>query len=550
MFFLSSILLTNFYIFFYGKIIKKFFFRDQQISNSELGIYGGIFVSFLALLINFFFPLNKLVCTIVFIIPFLFLLKKNLITKNDIIFILLSSLLTIIILAYGRINTPDAGLYHLPYTQTINENKIILGLGNVHSRFSHISILQYLSAINYNYFFGINGILIPAATIVIFCIIYFISSCYNFTKQGSSFSIKNFFDHGVLIYIAYKINRYSGFGNDAIPHLLFFYLLSIFLSSKEDFINLYRSTLISVFIFLNKITLGLSFLLPFYIFIKNKEKRLKIFFSFPALFLLLWLIKNFLVSGCIIFPIEKTCTKNLLWSNYNQAIKQNISGEAWSKDWPNRKNFNLDQKEFIKDFRWIDAWLNNHFKFIFKIITPYIIFIIILILFINYFKIEKFQKTYFYKFNIQKVIYILSVLVLSNIIFFLKFPLYRYGYSYLISLIILISSIFIFRYDRKFLNYLFKSLIIICLIAFCTKQFLRIYKNFNTSDIWPGIYSFLPNKVDFDPKEIVLSNKFKIYTKNKECMYNKYNFSPCTNNFTNILRHKKINSYDIIFLED
>ena len=55
MFFLSSILLTNFYIFFYGKIIKKFFFRDQQISNSELGIYGGIFVSFLALLINFFF---------------------------------------------------------------------------------------------------------------------------------------------------------------------------------------------------------------------------------------------------------------------------------------------------------------------------------------------------------------------------------------------------------------------------------------------------------------------------------------------------------------
>ena len=119
-----------------------------------------------------------------------------------------------------------------------------------------------------------------------------------------------------------------------------------------------------------------------------------------------------------------------------------------------------------------------------------------------------------------------------------------------IFLEILISSIFIFRYDSKFLNYLFKSLIIICLIAFCTKQFLRIYKNFNTSDIWPGIYSFLPNKVDFDPKEIVLSNKFKIYTKNKECMYNKYNFSPCTNNFTNILRHKKINSYDIIFLED
>ena len=49
MFFLGSIILTNLYIFFYGKIIRSFFFKNEQISNPEIGIYGSIFLSFLAL---------------------------------------------------------------------------------------------------------------------------------------------------------------------------------------------------------------------------------------------------------------------------------------------------------------------------------------------------------------------------------------------------------------------------------------------------------------------------------------------------------------------
>ena len=73
---------------------------------------------------------------------------------------------------------------------------------------------------------------------------------------------------------------------------------------------------------------------------------------------------------------------------------------------------------------------------------------------------------------------------------------------------------------------------VICLIVFCTKQFIRIEKNFNSSDIWPGIYSIFTNKENLDPKEVVLNNDFKIYTKKRECMYNKLSKSPCTNNFS------------------
>ena len=38
---------------------------------------------------------------------------------------------------------PDAGLYHLPFTKILNEEKLILGLSNLHFRFGHTSILQY-----------------------------------------------------------------------------------------------------------------------------------------------------------------------------------------------------------------------------------------------------------------------------------------------------------------------------------------------------------------------------------------------------------------------
>ena len=162
-------------------------------------------------------------------------------------------------------------MYHLPYIQTLNENKIIIGLSNIHSRFGHISILQYLSAINFNHLFGVRGILIPPASLMIYCLLYFVSEVYKYFQNNKIFTLEIFFNIAVIIYITFKINRYSGFGNDAVAHLLFFYLISIFFKSKENYISLYKTSLISVFIFLNKITLGLSFLFPIYIFFKRTQ---------------------------------------------------------------------------------------------------------------------------------------------------------------------------------------------------------------------------------------------------------------------------------------
>jgi hypothetical protein len=184
--------------------------------------------------------------------------NKKLIKYNVII-----AILSTLLLLYANINRPDAALYHLPFVSTLIEHKIIIGLGNIHSRFGHISIIQYLSAINYNFLFGFNGISIPLSVVASFFIVFFYRKVLILYKL-KSLNLDFYFCLFVSIYIFYKINRYSSFGNDAITHLCFFYLIRLILVDN-NFKQLSLIILLCVFIFLNKNTYLLVFLFPLFI---------------------------------------------------------------------------------------------------------------------------------------------------------------------------------------------------------------------------------------------------------------------------------------------
>ena len=545
---LGKIIFTNIFLFFSGKIFCKFLFKNKsKLDHSEIAIFGTIIVSFFALLINFFFPLDKITNTFILIVPLFFLFKYRLIEKKDFVFIFYSTPFILLIIAYSSINTPDAGLYHLPYTQILNENKIILGLSNLHSRFGHISIIQYLSAINNNYINGVEGILIPLASLMVYIFLYFTSEIYKFTKSNLNISVNQLFCLFILCYISYKINRYSGFGNDAVAHMLFFYLISNYFKSDFNYHFLQKTGIVSTFIFLNKVTLFLAFIFPLIIFFKCKKKNIKIFYSFSVIFLTLWLIKNIFISSCLIYPFEKTCFNNFSWSNKIESNKQRILGEAWAKGWPDRQNKTIDQTNFIKKFNWIDAWSSVHLKYILKIIFPYIIFLIIISLIINFrFKRNQIKKTFFLNERF-KTITTLVILLLGNLIFFLKFPLYRYGYSYTISFISIFFSLSIFSYNKDFTKKTFNFFLIISIIVLSLKQIIRINDNYSEKSFWPNIENFSENinsKNEFYKKK--LGENFNIYVSKSECMYIN---APCTNILSNNISHKKVLGYDLIFLE-
>ena len=184
--------------------------------------------------------------------------------KKFVLFILISSTIILLLTFGSHTYRPDSGLYHFPYIQILNEEKIILGLSNLHYRFGHISIIQYLSAINYNFIFGLNGIVFPSAIIACAVLINLSYHFLNYIKSRN-FNFHFFFLLSVISYICFKMNRYGEYGNDAPTHFLTFFLISeiLYLKSNirtKDFIILFN---ISIFIILNKITMFFVFLLPF-----------------------------------------------------------------------------------------------------------------------------------------------------------------------------------------------------------------------------------------------------------------------------------------------
>ena len=540
---------TCYLYFFYGYL---FSYKDNksilQLHTNDIekiSLQGIIFVSFIALFLNFFISLNILLNTIFLGLGLLlyFIDNKKFLNKKLIKYNFIIAILSTLLLLFANINRPDAALYHLPFISVLNEHKIIIGLGNIHSRFGHISIIQYLSAINYNFLFGLNGISIPLSVVASFFIVFFYRKVLISYKL-KSLNLDFYFCLFVSIYIFYKINRYSSFGNDAITHLCFFYLIRLILTDN-NFKQLSLVILLCVFIFLNKNTYLLIFLFPLFIYFYNKiyldhKKTIKLVFSFSSFFLFLWLLKNILISGCAIFPIHNTCIQELKWTPNIKVIKNTEqAGEAWAKAWPQNKNKNLTPKEFNKEFNWLMPWLSTHAKYVGKTMLPYLFFIIILNI---YFSRNK------KKLSLNNINYNLCLIgnILFTLIFFLKFPLYRYGYSYLISLIILLS---LYNY-KQFSSYKvirFTGIILIILpLVFLGKQIQKYNKKYSLSYInkpWPNIYS-LDNNMIHNKKLKIKFEDLYIYESQHECAYSK---AICTNYKVskNIYINKKFTYYII-----
>ena len=130
--------------------------NDYNILNYTKNlIYGFIFLSFIALVLNFFFPLNKFINTIILLIPLIIILRKfsYFFNLNFLKFLIINSIIIFLLIAKSNVYRPDAYLYHLPFIDILNHNKIIIGLSNLHYRFGHISIIQYTSSIFNNYIF-------------------------------------------------------------------------------------------------------------------------------------------------------------------------------------------------------------------------------------------------------------------------------------------------------------------------------------------------------------------------------------------------------------
>lgn len=448
----------------------------------------------------------------------------NLLTK---IFIISS--IAYLFLIYSNNNRPDAFLYHLPYSRILNENKIIFGLSNLHFRFGHISIFQYISSFFVNNIFSIKGLIIPISLVTS----YFLIFCYRkFNIQFSNINsrLNSYIIFFLLIISIYSFSRYSAWGNDAQVHI-FYFLMVIYLLDyrlyKNDIKLFYKISIIGFFTFLIKPFYLISLFLPLIFFI-GKKNKLKIITSKTSIFIItffiFWLLKNFIITSCLIYPIKTTCVTTTKWYNNNTLVVA-TEGEAWAKDWINRKDKSINHEQFKKNFVWFNTWKNNHFKIIIEKLLPVILFIIV-----NIFLIF-FTKSFRNKIDIDIDKYFLLLFFFNFIsvaLWFLKFPLFRYGISFIYSFIVF-SLYFIFlRYiDLNKISKLKKTLTIFIIISFVglfLKNTLRIYSSDNLL-IHPPIYE---NNSKSDPiKFYNKTNDFLFYKTSNNTLCG-YTLSPCS----------------------
>ena len=536
-----------------GFVFKKIIFKtDERKFYEDNGLWGFIPISFIALLVNFFLPLTILINTIIFIILLLIIWnfnffdqsKKKLIKNSFLI-----STLSFILIIHSNVNTPDALLYHLPYSKLINENEILIGSVNLHHRFGHISIFQYVSSFFYNVFFKHNGLLIPVSLLTSFFLVNLYKQ-YRLLFVKSSFRIASYIIFFILVISIYSFSRYSNFGNDSQVHIYYFLLFAYLLQNNfvyNDNVFLKKISLIALFTFLLKPFYIFSLLIPLGILIINQNYKiffLSLSFLFALFISFIWFLKNVLISGCIIYPIALTCFKSLSWTSLTDIKEQNLLGEVMSKAWQYRIDKTILMKDYINDFNWFYTWFDVHAIIVFEKSIPVLIFLFLNIIFLYMFKF--FKNNDVNKINTIALIFLLSSF-LGSLVWFLKFPIYRYGYSYLYSFLLIIIYIFTFtKLDSlKFFN-IKKYLNIFIIISFSG----LLLKNLNriNNKINDPIMPYLFDNIYHKNKSIKIFNDEGIFTHfiKKDGSLCGYSQSPCANGSPKI-NMKTIKGYKVYY---
>jgi hypothetical protein len=491
-------------IFGYSYFIKKFFLEKQKnflVENLDF-FYGFLFTIFLSLLLNFFFPLKYFTIPVIFIglIFFLSGLKRNKFKLNFLFYFIILFFISAISY-YGR-NNIDSPMYHLQIINWINLNKINFGISNLGIRLGFNS--------SWHSFLGLLNLTFETYSAKYYLSsIIFAFSFYEAIRNKFIINVSNIFLYLFICYLllfSYLHPIYYGvilnhFGNperDIVTMFLYFISFYIFIKifEKNDTkvkIKLTNILLISTFICVSaRITTILIFLLPMYVIIKNRYY--KILINFTSLFVILtgiiWIIRSFILSGCLLFPIEQTCFSTP-WSVDMETLSYMVDeAKRYTRTLPYLNNLG-DYDYSLNSFDWLKPWIRDYL-FTTALLQINLGIIIIVSLFLiakqiigNFLNLNKFKLE-------SHEIFIILLLLLS-IILWMSTPEIRYawGLHFVIPcfmLSILLKNSF-FNFLKKFNRKFYMLNLILILILFLSKN-ISVFKIEDFASIPNRVHDF------------------------------------------------------------
>ena len=482
--FLSNLFFLLFGTFsFFGYLSLNNFFLLNKINHSFLLIKFSLILSIFILFggaINFFYPISDILVIIIYLAGLLLFIIKLLKKKNIIelkwIFIFF---LFITLYLYNSGNNNDFGYHSHHISLYKNYNLFNFNQNIIDGRIKYNSSYLLLNSLTY-----LSNLFISIKFLSAFIFGLFILDIRKLIQDQQNPFITKILSLFALICFLLALSKFKNIGTDYTAHLIYislilFYLISSnsnkkFFESKDFF--LIFCSILSLLVILKISMILCSLLLFHYLFILYKKKKFfsvfSIYLFFPITLVLIWVIQNYILSKCIIYPLYQLCfldytaLKSVIFEhNMINLFAKSVKINYW--DQPIETLQEMNSVGY-----WFSFWMKDHF---WKILEKFIPAIILFYIFS--FKLLKRGTNKLQLIEGQKIF--LIILFITLIIWFIQTPAMRFGFSYLILNFFIINILILRLLNLEFKDYMKVSYfskifnIIFCLMIFY--QFVRLY---------------------------------------------------------------------------
>jgi hypothetical protein len=419
-------------------------------------------------------------------------------------------------------------MYHLQIIKWLSENKINLGLINLEMRFGNNSSWHSILALmdvnlgKWSIKYYISSVFL--AVIIAQSLenkLFNLSSLFLFLSVTYLllFSYLHPFNNGIIL------NHLGNPETDIVAMLLFIFSFYLFLVLMDD--NFKNNELIDLFFIVSflAITTKLSnitlVILIIFILVKNKKYKVFKLSNYIILFTgVLWTLRSFLLSGCLLFPVKITCL-NTLWlkdPNKIEFFSNIIMGYA--RDTRLRDKY-LNFEYIIKSNQWLGPWFQDYFlnTSLLKITSFIIILCLFAFLILLYFKRSLFKKNIF-----NQYFFLILIFFLITIYLWFKAPEIRFGWGWILALpslnVSLLALNFKIKNCRNFYLIIYSLIILLTSKHFekfvmkdlVTNKKIHNYDNIVKIGSYNGVDIYKSNNNQcFDFKEVCVNEPKKNY---------------------------------------
>lgn len=331
----------------------------------------------------------------------------------------------------------DSDLYHAQSIRWIEEYGIVKGLGNIHVRFAYNSSFFALSAL-----YSMRGIAGQSLHTVngLIALLLSIELTRGFQRR---FALSDFARLGAFYYLTLIYRDIVSPASDYCVMCLVFYTIIRWLSyleaEKKQAAPYGLLCVMGVYCVTLKLTAGVILLLlikPAYMLLKERHyKEIALFFLMGIFVLVPWMARTALISGYLLYPFPALDVLNVDWKlDAASAALDAAEIKTWGRGLNNAALVGLSVRE------WFVHWFQTSLPATGKLLILadmgcIVIFAGIAVgLFVKVMRKEKVQ-------DMANRFLVLATVAASYLFWQLSAPLLRYGYAYVLLLIMLTAGL-------------------------------------------------------------------------------------------------------------